>query len=69
MASRKKTATAVPAEILSDKEFVLKIYPKASVEKLKNRFYICDKKNGKPIFSGLTQTEPDAWKRAASELK
>ena len=76
MAPRKKILSKIftekpqetPSKVLSDKETVKEKFKNARVVKLKNRFYILDKKDGIPIYSGLSNSESNAWKRAAHEV-
>ena len=56
---------AEPPKVLSDKEIVKEKFRYARPEPLKGKFTILDKRDGKPIFSGLADTESAAWKRAA----
>ncbi len=69
MLTKKKTATkAVPQVVISDKDLVKAKFKNARPEKLKNRFCILDKKDGKPIHSGLAGSESNAWKLAAHSV-
>lgn len=66
MATRKassKAATVAP--VLSDKEIVKQKFKDARAEKIGEKFLILDKKDGVPVFPGLSKTEADAWKRSA----
>lgn len=70
MAAKKPTKSAKNAEltkVLSDKEIVKKKFKNARVEKIKDKFFILDKKDGEQIFTGLADSESNAWKRAAHE--
>lgn len=68
-AKPKAVKPAIP-KVLSDKEIVLKEYPKAECKPLKNGLIVLSSKSAEkyPLHSGICKTESDAWKRAAQAV-